>query len=69
MLKYLSTGEVAATLGIKIHQIMYAHANGYLSEPDLRVAGKRVYGPEDIRRLAEYFNVTLPSENTEEEQQ
>jgi hypothetical protein len=37
-----STGEVARLLGLRIHQIAYAHATGQVGEPTLRFLGKRV---------------------------
>jgi hypothetical protein len=36
----------------KAHQIAYCLATGQVAEPELRVANKRVFGEEDVRRLA-----------------
>ncbi len=57
MQQILSTGQVARLLGVKTYQIEYAHATHALDEPAFRFLGKRVYGPDDVRRVAAHFNV------------
>jgi len=52
-----STGEAARLLNVKQHKLTYAHVNGELPEPN-RVFGRRAYTLEDIKKAAEYFNVT-----------
>src|SRR4051812_21876206 len=56
--QYLLLNDVARTLGLKAHQIAYALSTGQVAEPALRVANKRVFGEEDVRRLAAHFRVT-----------
>jgi hypothetical protein len=56
--QYLLLNDVARTLGLKAHKIAYALATGQVAEPALRVANKRVFGEEDVRRLAAHFRVT-----------
>src|SRR4051812_46289379 len=56
--QYLLLNDVARTLGLKAHQIAYALATGQVAEPALRVANKRIFGEEDVRRLAAHFRVT-----------
>src|SRR3954471_17036382 len=56
--QYLLLNDVARTLGLKAHQIAYALSTGQVTEPALRVANKRVFGEEDVRRLAAHFRVT-----------
>lgn len=54
-----STGEVARLLGLRPHQLEYAHGSFALAEPDTRFLGKRVYTPDDVRRVACHFGLTL----------
>ncbi len=54
-----STGQVARLLGLRPHNIEYAHASQALIEPSFRFLGKRVYCAEDVRRVAEHFGVAL----------
>jgi hypothetical protein len=56
--QYLLLKDVARILGVKAHQIAYCLATGQVAEPALRVANKRVFGEEDVRRLAAHFRVT-----------
>lgn len=52
--------EAAALLGKKYYQVHYAHRSGQVPEPE-RFNNSRVYGPDDLRRLAEYFGVPVPA--------
>jgi DNA-binding transcriptional MerR regulator len=54
-----STGQVAQMLGLKSHQIQYAHTSGQLTEPRCRFLGKRAYRPDDLRRVAKHFGLAL----------
>ena len=56
--QHLLLNDVSRTLGLKAHQIAYALSTGQVAEPALRVANKRVFGEEDVRRLAAHFRVT-----------
>ena len=51
--------EVAHRLGLKYYRIAYQHKVGKLAEP-LRAGGRRAYGPDDVRRVAEHFGVPAP---------
>ena len=57
MKTHLLLGDVAKLLGVKRHQITYALANGFVNEPEMRIARHRVFQPEDVARLAEHFGV------------
>ncbi len=55
--RYLSLGQVATLLGLTYGQLYWAHRTGRLANPP--VAGRaRVYGPEDIQRVAAHFGKT-----------
>jgi hypothetical protein len=64
MTELLSIRDCARRLGIASHRIAYAHETGKLSDTPLRVAGKRIYGPEDVQRVADYFGVELKPEKS-----
>lgn len=51
-------GEVARILQRKPHQIVYPMVTGKIQEPASRLAGKRLFKPEDVSRLARHFKVT-----------
>ena len=55
MIELCSIRDVGKRLGIAPHQIAYAHAQERLSEPEYRVAGKRIYTLADIEKVAAYF--------------
>lgn len=59
MFQVFSTGQVARLMGVQPYQIEYAHATGQIVEPSVRFLGKRVYAPDDVRRVARHFGVTL----------
>src|SRR4051812_44989808 len=56
--RYLLLNDVSRLLGLKAHKIVYALATGQVAEPPLRVANKRVFSEEDVRRLASHFRVS-----------
>jgi len=57
----MSMGECARILQVQSYQIQYAYAHGRVPEPRLRIGGRRVFAPADVRRLAAHFGVTLPA--------
>ena len=57
-----STGEVAKMLGVQRHRIEYAVANGHLPEARLRFLDKRCFTGDDVKRIAEFFGVDVPSQ-------
>jgi DNA-binding transcriptional MerR regulator len=59
MKKHFLLRDVARLLKVKSYQIAYALSVGLVAEPELRIANKRVFQPEDIERLAEHFGVEL----------
>lgn len=59
-----SITDCAKELGVKEHQIAYAHRAKHLAEPALRVHGKRVYTEADLRAMADYFGRSNKQEET-----
>ena len=48
--KLLSSGEAAEELGIPPYTLQYLLSTGTLPEPELRLAGKRVWCPGEIEK-------------------
>ena len=61
----MSLRQVSDLLNVRMHRIEYCLSNQIIAEPKLRIAGKRVFTPADVRRLAKHFGVTLPTEAPE----
>ena len=62
--QFYSLTDCSRLLGVKEHRVAYAHRTGKLPEPKIRVAGKRVYSPADLRRMAAYFQVPMGGKDT-----
>jgi DNA-binding transcriptional MerR regulator len=67
MKKAMTLKDVVAELHgqIRPHQIEYLLANGIIPEPELRLGGRRIFTPADVRRLAKHFGVTLSAETAQ----
>jgi len=61
-----SIHDASKILGVAEHKVHYAHRIGTLPDATHRVGGVRVYTAADIRRMAAYFKVPIPSELAEE---
>ncbi len=57
----MSLGDVSRLLNIRPHRLEYAISNRLVREPAERIAGKRVFMPADVRRLATHFGIKLPA--------
>jgi len=55
----LLLNEVSKRLGIIAHKLVYAITTGKVPEPRLRINNKRIFQPDDVKRLANHFGVTL----------
>jgi hypothetical protein len=51
-------GEVARILNRKPAQVVYPLVTRKVQEPEVRVAGKRLFRTEDVERLGRYFRVS-----------
>ena len=56
----MSLKDVSHLLNVKAYRIEYLLAHEIVPEPSLRISGRRVFTPEDVRRLAEHFKIKLP---------
>lgn len=57
-----TTAEVAQLLKIKEHRINYALRIGKVAQPKLRMAGRKLFTTRDVKRVADYFGVEVPTE-------
>ena len=62
--QFYSITDCSRLLGVQEHRIAYAHRTSKLPEPKIRVAGKRVYSPAELRRMAAYFQVPMGGNDT-----
>lgn len=53
--QWFSTGGAAAALGLTRDALLAALRAG-APEPGMRLAGRRMFGPEDMDRLREWFS-------------
>lgn len=58
MREHYLLSEVAKVLGKRPHQITYPIVTGKIEEPATRIAGKRLFTPEDVSRLSKHFGVS-----------
>lgn len=56
-----SLKDVVKQLGVQGYQIQHAYITGAVPEPKLRITGRRIFEPSDVRRLAKHFGVELKS--------
>jgi hypothetical protein len=59
--------EVATILKTKSWRIVYLLTSGKVEEPELRLAGRRVFTVEDLQRLAEALNAVPDEEGDDHE--
>ena len=67
MTQLYSSGDVAARLKVPQYKILYAIENGMVADSSMRVGGKRIFSDEDLRRLAEHFQVEITFEEIDEQ--
>ena len=52
--KFYSTTDCAKAVGIQEYRL-YAHRTGKIAEPELKVAGKRIYQQHEVEAIKAYF--------------
>lgn len=57
-----TTAEVATLLKIKEHKLNYAMRTGRLAQPKLRPSGRKLFTNREVKRIAEFFGVEVPTE-------
>ena len=67
MNKFYSTMDVCKLTGIAEHQIRYAFRVGYLEKPATEIAGRLVFGRNDLRRICEHFRIDIREVDEEED--
>lgn len=56
--------DVSRILNVMPHRIVYQLITRQVPEPTLRLGGKRIFCREDIKRLAERLQRSLPTDAT-----
>ena len=63
MTAMFSLKDVVSQLGVQGYQIQHAYITGAVPEPKLRISGRRVFEPIDIKRLAKHFGVEVKADH------
>lgn len=58
MKQHYLLNEVARILGCKQHHITYAITTKKVSEPETRVAGRRLFSAEDVMRIGKHLRAS-----------
>ena len=64
-MKLYSISEVAQLFEKQIYQINYLLVTGKIPEPVNKVAGKRLFDADDIKRIRDFFESKEKGENNE----
>jgi len=62
----LALKDVCRLLKVQPYRVQHAYSIGAVEEPRLRISGRRVFEPIDIKRLAKHFGVTLKTDRAEQ---
>jgi DNA-binding transcriptional MerR regulator len=54
--------QVCRMIGVQPYRVQHAYSIGAVPEPRLRISGRRVFEPIDIKRLAKHFGVEMKVE-------
>jgi DNA-binding transcriptional MerR regulator len=54
--KFMSTGQVAQTLGIQHYRLQYLISTGQLEKPSMQIAGNRVWSERDVESARNILN-------------
>jgi len=66
--EFFGTGEAARRLGLRTWKLLYLIDRGYLPEPSLRIAGRRIFSEQDVCRIgAALANLKNPKSEIENE--
>jgi hypothetical protein len=60
-MRLFSSVECSERLGVPLHRIAYAQRMGRIRKASQMVAGKAIYTPADLRKMAKFFGVELMS--------
>jgi len=64
MTNALALKDVCKVIGVQPYRVQHAYAVGAVPEPKLRISGRRVFEPADVRRLAAHFKVKIAAVET-----
>lgn len=63
--QHYTTGQAAKIIGVRIHQIHYAVASGYVDGSSCEFMRKNMWTEDDVARLKNYFDKRKISKNGE----
>lgn len=62
MNQYYLLGDVARTLKVPPHRIVYLFSSGQLPEPEMRLGSRRIFQFPDLVRIADKLQIQLAAE-------
>ena len=60
----LALKDVCKVIGVQPYRVQHAYSIGAVPEPKLRISGRRVFEPIDLKRLAKHFGVEIKAERS-----
>ena len=56
MTNFFALGDVARLINVPPHKIAYALSNGWIRDPEMRIAGKRIFTQQEAEEIGAYFS-------------
>jgi mono/diheme cytochrome c family protein len=56
MTTLFALGDVARLIKVPPHKIAYAISNGRIPDPEMRIAGKRIFTQQEAEEIGAYFS-------------
>ena len=63
MTTFFALGDVARLIKVPPHKIAYAITNGCIRDPEMRIAGKRIFTKQEAEEIGAYFSSKTSSKN------
>ena len=56
MTTFFALGDVARLIKVPPYKIAYALSNGWIQDPEMRIAGKRIFTKQEAEAIGAYFS-------------
>jgi hypothetical protein len=66
MTTFFALGDVARLIKVPPYKIAYALSNGWIHDPEMRIAGKRIFTKQEAEEIGAYFSSKTLSKNKKE---
>lgn len=66
MTTFFALGDVARLIKVPPHKIAYAISSGCIRDPEMRIAGKRIFTQQEAEQIGAYFSSKSLSKNKKE---